>query len=55
MGPDPGGSDDRRGKPHRDEVERAKLPERDLLLDDKGGAVCEKALEMITVIAIPVA
>ena len=38
--PDPRGSDDRRGKPHRDEVERAKLPEGDLLLDDKGGA-CE--------------
>ena len=53
LGPNPGGSDDRRGKPHRDEVERAKLPEGDLLLDDKGGALCEKTLEM-TLIALPV-
>ena len=54
IGQDPGGSDDRRGKPHRDEVERAKLPEGDLLLDDKGGALCEKARILITLVSIPV-
>ena len=41
LGPDPGGPDDRGGKPHRDEVEGNQLPEADLVRHDEAGPVPE--------------